>query len=317
MGAAWSGNPLSREPAPGAEPSWIPCTPVTKRCQYWTWRKDYLRPECCTRHLRTLLAFTEDLLTRHGIFHFLDYGSLLGAVRSQTLIAWDEDADFSCLRSDLCRVLKLEAEIEAAGFWLDARQAPHVVRICRSRANQAHADLWFQQVRNGFSYTWSLLHRERYRFPIHYMDRLASVILEGTPHPAPMPVERFLADHRYGPDFMTPRRVAANFGWIPNDALTPEVQNALDQLREIEYRVERLQATRGGHGSAGRLPWRRWLERAGPVVPGLVLRAHRRLWMATHQLQGQTSPALREVRYELYRRRKALQLLESREPNRS
>ncbi len=313
---------MSREPAPEAEPSCIPCTPATQRCEYWTWRKDYLRPECCTRHLWILLAFTEDLLTRHGIFHFLDYGSLLGAVRSQTLIAWDADADFSCLRADLGRVLALDAEIEAAGFWLDARQAPHVVRICRSRANRAHADLWFQQVRNGFSYTWSLLHGERYRFPIHYLDRLGSVILEGRSHPAPMPVERFLADHRYGPDFMTPRRVAADLGWISSDALTPEVQDALDQLLEIEYRVERLQAGREDPSGAAWAPWLvprmvRWLERTAPTVPGLALRAHRRLWMATHRLQGPTSPALREVRYQLYRRRTALQLLESREPNRS
>jgi hypothetical protein len=265
-----------------------------------------------------VLEFTEDLLTRHEIFHFLDYGSLLGAVRSETLIEWDEDADFSCINSDLSRVLDLSAEIESAGFWLDARQAPHVVRICRSRVNQAHADLWFQRVENGFSYTWSLLHQERYRFPIEYLDRMGSVKLEGKSHPAPMPVEQFLAEHRYGSDFMTPRRLSANFGWISNDQLSAELQDALDQLRDIEYQVECLAADRRdgqrkdtGRSSAGdRTPWRQRLERVRGAVPGPVLRFHRSLWKTTQRFAGVRNSALLEVRYELYRRRAALRLLE-------
>lgn len=280
------------------------------RCDFWTWRKDYLRPQCCTDRLREVLAFTEDLLTRHRIFHFLDYGSLLGAVRSGMLIAWDEDADFSCMSGDLDNVLALQPEIESAGFWLDTRQAPHVVRICRSRANQAHADVWFQRKVNGSCFTWSLLYRERYRFPVEYLDHMGSVTLEGKLHPAPMPVERFLGEHRYGPDFMTPRRVSANFGWIPNAALSTDVQNALDELREIEYRVECLASRRPSDSGPSA---RRWLRRAGTAVPGPLLRAHRSLWMVSQRYAGIRNNALLEVRYELYRRRAILRLLESRE----
>lgn len=309
---------MSQFSDPGPPPSWIPCSHNTERCEFWTWRKDYLRPECCSRHLREVLEVTEDLLTRHGIFHFLDYGSLLGAVRSEALIAWDEDADFSCMNRDLSRVLELSAEIESAGFWLDARQAPHVVRICRSRVNQAHADIWFQRVENGFCYTWSLLHEERYRFPVRYVDLMGSVKLEGRFHPAPMPVERFLSEHRYGSDFMTPRRVSTNFGWISNDALSAEVQDALEQLGDIEYRLECLQADRrdaqrkdiARPSASEATPWQQRLEQAIGENPGPVLRFHRSLWKTKQRFAGVRNAALLEVRYELYRRRATLRLLE-------
>ena len=92
---------------PLAPPGWQPCTRETRRCEFWTWGKDYLRPECCTRHLKDLLSFTEDLLSRHGITHWIDYGSLLGAVRQGTFIPWDSDVDFGILKSDRERLRAL------------------------------------------------------------------------------------------------------------------------------------------------------------------------------------------------------------------
>jgi hypothetical protein len=256
--------------------------------------------------LRALLSFTEDLLNKHDIFHFLDYGSLLGAVRSQKLIEWDEDADLSCLETDFERIMALQPEIEAAGFWLDTAEAPHVLRICRSRTNQLHADLWFQRVEGEFAYTWSRLHQDRYRFPVQYLKDTGEVMLEGRTHRAPMPVERFLAKHRYGADFMTPRRMGANFGWISGAELTPEVLEALETLRETEYRIECLTSQQkiepSGERSHG---WRL------PPVPAWALRLHRSLWKAKQRLGGTRSGALLELQYELLRRRAVLHLLES------
>ena len=308
MGAQPSGDSLSQTRPAG----WLPCTPDSPRCEFWTWSLDYLRPACCTRHLQEVLGFTEDLLRRHGIFHFLDYGSLLGAVRSQTLIDWDEDADFSCLSSDAAKVKRLEAEVASAGFWMDTREFPHVLRICRSRANLAHADLWFQRLEKGFAYSWSLLHEERFRFPVRYLERLGTVTLEGRSHPAPEPVHRFLADHRYGADFMTPRRVSADFGWISGSTLSPQVSEALEELREIEHRIWRLEARRTNVELA---PPRHWLNRTFSAVPRPLLRVHRQLWKAWQQgigkQAGTKDRALLEVRYELYRREAALRRLES------
>jgi hypothetical protein len=290
-----------------------PCTPKTPRCEYWTWQKDHFRPECCTRHLKEILAFTEDLLTRHDIFHFLDFGSLLGAVRDQKLIDWDEDADFSRMSSDLDRVLSLSNETESAGFWLDARQAPHVVRVCRSRTNLAHADLWFHRVSGCFAYSWSTLHENRFRIPIAYLGRMGRVTLEGKLHPAPLPVETFLAEHRYGPDFMTPRRVAAELGWISGEALSPKVQTVLDRLRDVEFRIGRLEAQGKEAAAITPRPWRRVLEQAANAVPRKVLHCHRALWKAKHRATGERDGVLLEAQYSLYRRQTVLRLMESRQ----
>src|SRR5438128_7120451 len=97
-----------------------PCTRFTRACDFWNWGTDSVRPECCTEHLMQLLGFTSDLLARHGIFHWLDYGSLLGAVRDGKLIAWDGDGDFGIQQHDEPAVLALAEEIATAGHRLDA-----------------------------------------------------------------------------------------------------------------------------------------------------------------------------------------------------
>jgi len=54
------------------------CTQTTKRCHVESWKPDGVRPDCCTRHMVELLTFVHELLERHGIRHWLDYGTLLG-----------------------------------------------------------------------------------------------------------------------------------------------------------------------------------------------------------------------------------------------
>lgn len=215
---------------PGAPPDWQPCTPATARCRFNGWSRDFLRPGCCTRHLRQVLAFTEGLLTRHGIFHFLDGSALLGAVRSRTLIEWDSDAEFTCLTSDFDKVLALETEIAAAGFWLDKTGAPGLLSIQRGPVNHTHADLWFHSVENDVAYSArGLAGREKSEFPARYLEQVGSVTLEGAIYPAPMPVEQFLAEHRFGPDFMIPVRPAANAS-LPERLELKQVLHLLQEL---------------------------------------------------------------------------------------
>jgi phosphorylcholine metabolism protein LicD len=75
-----------------------------------------------------LTAFTHALLDRHQIVHWLDYGSLLGAVRDGQLIAWDSDVDIGILATDRDRLTALASEIASAGHRLD-RSDPDVARI--------------------------------------------------------------------------------------------------------------------------------------------------------------------------------------------
>jgi hypothetical protein len=210
--ASHSARGLRSEPEPVSRP----CTAETSRCEYWTWGGDYLRPECCTAHLKELLFFTEDLLSKHDIAHWLDYGCLLGAVRSQEFIPWDSDVDFGVYKRDLARIRALEPEIVAAGHWLDTRD-PNVWRIHLSRTNTQHVDLypWWEE-KGLCKMTWPGATPERWAFPVRLLANPVKVTLYGKQFPAPSPVDELLARHRYGSDWRTPHRPAPSDG--PDDA---------------------------------------------------------------------------------------------------
>ena len=59
-----------------------------------------------------LLSFLDELCKKKGISYFLDYGSLIGAVRHKGFIPWDDDLDLSMYRKDF-RVLEACIEEEA------------------------------------------------------------------------------------------------------------------------------------------------------------------------------------------------------------
>jgi hypothetical protein len=227
------------------------CTPQTKRCDFWAWGEGSVRPPCCTEHLLELGAFVDDLLTRHGLLHWTDYGTLLGAVRGGELIVWDEDVDFGILGQDVAAVRALGPEIEAAGHWLDASWYPHVLRICLSKANRIHADLFVWTERDGLlthradsTWDWPGM-QDRTAFPPRYLESTEEVLLHGRRYPAPRPARDFLRLHRYGEDYMTPRKATRTSRLhfeIDSTQLTPLVEGQLAEVAESEQRL--LQAIR-------------------------------------------------------------------------
>lgn len=181
------------------------CTPQSRRCEFWT-EGGYIRPPCCTAHLKELLVFTHTLLERHHIPHWLDFGALLGAARTGEFIPWDSDVDFGILQADLERLRALKGEIEEAGHQLDARD-PLVWRINLSAINTQHADIYPWREEDGtLKMRWPGYAEDAWSFPRRYLDAAEPVTLYGLPFPAPVPLHEFLARYRYGPDYLTPRR---------------------------------------------------------------------------------------------------------------
>lgn len=189
--------------------TWQPCTKKTTSCRFWTWGEEALRPDCCTSHLQELLFFTEELLTAHGLVHWVDFGTLLGAVRQREMIPWDGDVDCSFLELDRDRVLSLRREINGAGFYLETR-ASSVLRIQYSKKNLLHLDLFGWWEEDGLmKFNFPVRPAESF-FPAHYLTHLEPVTLYGRQFLAPSPVHEFLRAHRYGPGYMVPLRFSAN-----------------------------------------------------------------------------------------------------------
>jgi len=210
-----------------------------------------IRPECCTDHLLTLVAFVDDLLTRHGIVHWLDYGTLLGAVRSGELIPWDADVDFGILERDVEAVLALRPEIEAAGHWLETDESPAVLRVALSKANRLHADLfvWAEEdglLRHRVSSIWDWPGmQDRTAFPPAFVESMTDIELHGRALAAPSPHDDFLRLHRYGEDYLTPQRTTTTgrFHFLIDSAqATPLVEELFAEVVDREQRL--LQAIR-------------------------------------------------------------------------
>src|SRR5439155_23180461 len=133
--------------------------------------------------------------------HWLDDGSLLGAVRDGKLIAWDGDGDFGILQHDEPAVLALAEEIATAGHRLDAG-IKGVIRIRYSDVNATPVDLFLWEARDGLllplqdtDYAWPGM-VSRVAFPQRFIAPLGEVSLHGRGFAAPRSVHEFVRDHR-------------------------------------------------------------------------------------------------------------------------
>jgi hypothetical protein len=246
-----------------------------RNCRFWDWGDGHLRPDCCTEHLLELIRFVHELLAERGIRHWLDFGTLLGAVRDGALIPWDHDADFGILARDAGAVLGLREEIEAPGHrvFLGDRA---VIRVHYSQANRLGLDLMLWHERGGLLASdespldlWPGMH-DRTSFPVTFLEQLTEVQLDDHTFPAPAPVDRLLAEHRYGPDWHTPTRPIVSLGnrqVVSSTEMTPAARALLPRIAERDAvlrglmwngRSDRFRESRTG----------RWFVRAGlPLEP--------------------------------------------------
>ncbi len=211
------------------------CTRETQRCEFWQQGGSYFRPPCCTAHLKDLLFFTRNLLTRHGILHWLDWGALLGAVRGGEFVPWDGDVDFGVMREDRDGIVALAPEIERAGFLLDLSEEAYTWRIVLSPFNFLHVDLFHWRDDNGtLKMRWRNCPEDSWAFPRSFIENLQPVYLYGEPFLAPTPVDELLARYRYGDDYLVPRR---------GDELDNRVRAYLPVRRFLARRIfaERMQ----------------------------------------------------------------------------
>lgn len=79
---------------------------------------------------KMLLLIFHNFCEKEGLRYWLDWGSLLGAVRHQGFIPWDDDLDISMPREDWNRVVDLfPEELKAQGIQLHEMEGEPLLRL--------------------------------------------------------------------------------------------------------------------------------------------------------------------------------------------
>lgn len=66
--------------------------------------------------LYKLMKFIHDICVKNGIEYWIIGGTLLGAIRHQGLIPWDDDGDIAIMKKDAKKFASLVPEFEKAGY---------------------------------------------------------------------------------------------------------------------------------------------------------------------------------------------------------
>ena len=222
------------------------CTKLTPRCIAWIDEVDGMRPACCTAHLKELLFCATDLLTEYGIVHWLDFGTLLGAVRHQAMITWDRDADISFLDSEPSLIPFLAQIFQEAGYCAEYKaHIPDELKIHYSPINHNHLDLYaYHRGDDGILRMRWAHNSENWFFPAHFLEQREVVTCYERRFLAPSPLHEFLRDYRYGPHYQIPMRFVGEVAYFfePSD-YTPAVARLLGELDRLlatkyQYRAQ-------------------------------------------------------------------------------
>ncbi|NWS79533.1 FKRP protein, partial [Toxostoma redivivum] len=205
---------IKLEQLPDGSERWHGCAKDTRRCfgtiraqtpQYllagrWT-------PPCCLRALRATARHVLAQLQRAGVRHWLEGGSLLGAVRLGDIIPWDYDVDVGLYQQDVPKCRWLAAVLASGrpvedpqGFFWEKAAEGEFFRVHFSRSNRLHVDLWPFRVGPGgvmTKDTW-LGHRQDVEFPESLLLPLGTVTFAGVRASAPRDPRAFL-EFKFGP----------------------------------------------------------------------------------------------------------------------
>ena len=170
---------------------------------------------CCIKHQREILWYLSDLFEEHDIFYWLDFGTLLGAVRGGRSIPHDTDGDMCLFLKDRERVLSLAERAKADGFLIDHIKPVHVgdthVKVSRSKRNHMIVDLFFW-THDGVEaiYRGDGLNGPK-SFPDWWLEERSRVSMFDKFMWAPREPDRFLR-MRFGKDWRTPQNKKVHHG---------------------------------------------------------------------------------------------------------
>ncbi len=176
------------------------------------------------------LQEASDVLSSAGVRFWLTGGSLLGAIRENNFIAWDDDVDLDMLEEEFVGVMKeLKERLIEAGF---------VVRLIESNRFPKMAFFKYGQkialgaLRDDGEYRT----RPAYKYPARFFNEKEKIDFKGRQFLVPSPPEKFL-EHVYG-DWQTPKRSDIDEEYYNADHFAGKRGNVV--LKNILGKVKRM-----------------------------------------------------------------------------
>ncbi len=168
-----------------------------------------------------LLRDVTTILERKNIWYCLDGGTLLGIMRENRLLPWDDDLDLFVTEDEYKKVASLTWKFRMHGYWISVRRLkqdkppfkkgdPRVVKIRNRRyysvAGPVKLDI-FIKYRVGDNYCWTEGIQEKNTkksVPAHFFSKIILKEFDGKKYWIPEAYDEYLT-HRYK-DWRTPIR---------------------------------------------------------------------------------------------------------------
>jgi phosphorylcholine metabolism protein LicD len=165
--------------------------------------------------LRLLHNVTE-FLESNNITYWLESGTLLGVVRENRLLPWDNDLDISIIDRDADKLIPIFYKLWFRGYktrvFRHKKQdapfvlgKPRILKVFNSLVGSVFMDI-FVKTKYEDHYYWAV-GAENYskkRTPAHFYENLTKVVFNGKEYNVPAAYEDYLA-YRYG-DWRTTKR---------------------------------------------------------------------------------------------------------------
>jgi hypothetical protein len=228
------------------------------------------------------LAVVSDALTRHGIWHTLAYGTLLGAVRERDIISWDHDFDLFVRPRHIPRILALNGALASHGLEIGQLRYPGSV-LAMNPGAVAWFDPMHLQVRlegeyigdlfmpslfaDGilriFDFATDVYWTPHFSIPHFLLAETGTAMIRDRTYPAMAHAEAFLT-LMYGASWRVPYRSVVD-GGEPAAGLTTHSHRYRPRLRAAIAQAEALGWDRQVY--RGLPAWPRRVAGAGPIGP--------------------------------------------------
>jgi len=76
--------------------------------------KDKIKEEKIVENLKDI----KEIFDKHDIHCWLDWGTLLGAIRNGKIIEWDHEVDLGVMKGDFNKIDSILSEIKERGFFI-------------------------------------------------------------------------------------------------------------------------------------------------------------------------------------------------------